>query len=114
MQRALWMRLLSLWFAFSLGGAVGGLIVSHYIGSCDAKLIDVDTDALTNAIQTAAPGALTGSGFVELTFEPTGIRVHSDSVFTNQGYDGTVLAVTRGSPIKIEISAKLLQKLVSH
>ena len=73
-----------------------------------------DLDALTNAAQGALPGAVTGSGVVVFTLDPTGIRVQSDSMFANQTFDTRVLALTRGSPVKLEVSTKLLQKLLSH
>ena len=114
MSRPVILRFLSYWLAFGLGASVGGLFVGHYIGACDAKVIDVDWDALSAAAQSAVPGALTGSGFVVFTLDPAGIRVQSDSMFTNQSVDIRVLAVTRGSPVKLEISTKLLQKLLSH
>ncbi|MBV8164140.1 MAG: hypothetical protein JOZ91_07725 [Candidatus Eremiobacteraeota bacterium] len=107
-------RFLTLWLAFAIGVGLGSWLTSRYIGSCDAKIIDVDTDALTIAAQQALPGAITGSGVVIFTLSPTGIRVQSDSMFANQSFDTRVLAVTRGSPVKLEISAKLLQKLLSH
>jgi hypothetical protein len=108
------MRLLSLWVAFGLGASTGGWFVSRYLGACDAKVIDVDLDALTNAAQAALPGALTGSGVVVFTLDPTGIRVQSDSMFENQTFDTRVLAVTRGSRVKLEVSTKLLKKMLSH
>lgn len=114
MRRAIVTRLLSLWLAFGLGATVGGWIVGRYLGSCDVKIIDVDTDALTSAAQSALPGAVTGSGIVVFTLDPTGIRVQSNSIFANQSFDTRVLAVIRGSPVKLEVSTKLLQKLVSH
>jgi hypothetical protein len=114
MGRPVVMRFLSLWVAFSLGAALGGWVVSRYLGACDVKITDADTDALVNAAQAAVPGAMTGSGFVIFTIDPAGIRVQSDSMFQDQSFDSRVLAVTRGSPVKLEISTKLLQKLVGH
>jgi hypothetical protein len=111
MRRPVLMRFLSLWIAFSLGATLGGWIVSRYLGACDVKVLDADTDGLTSAIQAAVPGAMTGPGFVVFTIDPTGIRVQSDSIFENQSYDNRILAVVRGSPVKLEISTKLLQKL---
>jgi len=114
MRRPLLTRLLSLWLAFGLGASVGGWFVSRYIGACDAKIIDVDMAGLTSAVQAAVPGAVTGSGVVVFTVDPTGIRVQSESTFTNQSFDAHVLAVTRGSPVKLEISTKVLQQLLPH
>jgi hypothetical protein len=107
-------RFLTLWLAFGLGSGLGSWLTSRYIGVCDAKIIDVDTDALTTAAQQALPGAITGSGVVVFTLSPTGIRVESDSMLANQSFDTRVLAIARGSPVKLEISTKLLQKLLSH
>ncbi len=114
MRRPVVIRILSLWLAFGIGASVGGFFVSRYLGACDAKVVDVDLDALTNAAQGALPGAVTGSGVVVFTLDPTGIRVQSDSMFANQTFDTRVLALTRGSPVKLEVSTKLLQKLLSH
>ncbi len=108
------MRLLSLWLAFGLGASLGGWLVSRYLGACDVKIVDIDMDALVNAAQGALPGAVTGSGAVVFTLNPTGIRVQSDSMFANQTFDAHVLAVVRGSPVKLEVSTKLLRKLLSH
>jgi hypothetical protein len=48
---------------------------------------------------------------VEFNLDPTGIRVHADSMFANQSYDGRVLAVVHGTPEKLEISTKLLRRI---
>ena|SRR5262252_1836640 len=114
MRQATVLRFLSLWLAFALGATLGGWVVSRYVGSCDTKIIDVDMQALTNAAQAAVPGAVTGSGVVVFTLDPSGIRVQSDSMFANQSFDTRVLAVVRGSPVKLEISTKLLQKFLFH
>ena len=108
------LQLLALWVAFGLGSAVGSWLTSRYVSACDAKIVDVDTDSLTSAAQQALPGAITGSGVVVFTVSPTGIRVQSDSMFANQSFDTRVLAVVRGSPVKLEMSTKLLQKLLSR
>jgi hypothetical protein len=111
MRRELVVRLVSLWLAFGMGAALGGWIVSRNIGSCSTQVIDLDVDALTNAAQAAIPAATTGSGMVEFNFDPTGIRVHADSMFASQSYDGRVLAVVRGTPEKLEVSTKLLRRI---
>jgi hypothetical protein len=114
MTRALIVRLLSLWVAFGLGSFVGGLIVSHYLGKCETRLIDLDTDALTNAAQAALPAAMTGSGAVSFSMDPTGVRVHADSMFENQSYDTRIPAIVRGSPVTVEISSQLLRRMLAR
>lgn len=110
MRRPLIARLLSLWIAFSLGGVLGGWLVARNLSACDAKISDLDTAGLTSALQNAAAAAVTGSGFVTVKLDVTGVRVHADSLFANQSYDSRVLAVIRGSPVTLELSTKLLQQ----
>jgi hypothetical protein len=113
--RRLWLgRFWAIWVAFGLGTAVGALVMEHYLGHCDVRLVNVDTDALTRATQAALPAAITGSGVVVYTLDPTGIRVHADSLFQNQTYDQRILAVVRGSPVTLEVSSRLLQRLMGH
>jgi hypothetical protein len=111
MRRELIVRLVSLWVAFGLGAALGGWVISRNLSSCSAQVVDLDVDALTNAAQAAIPAATTGSGMVEFNLDPTGIRVHADSMFANQSYDRRVLAVVHGTPEKLEISTKLLRRI---
>jgi hypothetical protein len=114
MTRALIVRLLALWVAFGLGSLVGALIASHYLGKCETRMIDVDTDALMNAAQAALPATMTGSGAVSFSMDPTGIRVHADSMFENQSYDTKIPAVVRGSPVTVEISSQLLRRMLAR
>lgn len=114
MRRPLVMRLVSLWLAFSLGAIVSGWIVSRTMAACDARIVDLDTDGLTSAAQAALPAAVTGSGMVIFNIDATGVRVHADSLFENQSYDNRVLAVVRGTPVTLEISTKLLRRLLGR
>jgi hypothetical protein len=114
MRRPLVVRLISLWLAFSLGAVLAGWFVSRNAVACDAKIMDLDTDALTSAAQAALPAAVTGSGMVTFKVDVTGIRVHADSLFENQSYDSRVLAVVRGSPVTLEISTKLLRRMLGR
>ena len=114
MRRPLVVRLVSLWLAFSLGAVLAGWFVSRNAAACDAKIMDLDTDGLTSAAQAALPAAVTGSGMVTFKLDVTGVRVHADSVFENQSYDGRVLAVVRGSPVTLEISTRLLRRMLGR
>jgi len=114
MRRALVIRLVSLWPAFSLGAVLGGWFVSRNLSACDAKIMDLDVDGLTSAAQAAFPAAVTGSGTVTFNIDVTGVRVHADSLFQNQSYDSRVLAVVRGSPVTLEISTKLLRRMLGR
>ena len=112
MARSVIRRFLPLYIAFGLGAAIGGFVVSRFEGACDTQIVDLDVPGLTSATQAAMPAALTGSGQVTFTLDVTGIRVHADSVFENQTYDSRVLAVVRGSPLKLDVSAKLLRRIL--
>jgi hypothetical protein len=114
MRRALVIRLVSLWLAFSLGAVLAGWFVSRNAAACDAKIMDLDVDGLTSAAQAALPAAVTGSGMVTFNIDVTGVRVHADSLFENQSYDSRVLAVVRGSPVTLEISTKLLRRMLGR
>lgn len=114
MRRPLVIRLVGLWLAFSLGAILSGWFVSRNAAACDAKIIDLDTDGLTSAAQAALPAAVTGNGMVIFKIDATGVRVHADSLFENQSYDSRVLAVVRGSPVTLEISTKLLRRMLGR
>jgi len=107
-------RWLLLWLAFALGTGIGAFVENRLAGSCDVKVIDLDTDGLVAATQAAIPAALTGSGFVRFTLSPTGVRVQGDSMFENQSFDQRLLAVVQGSPVTVEVSTKLLRRILSH
>jgi hypothetical protein len=112
MRRTVVIRLLSLWLAFGLGAALGGWFVSRNVGVCDTKIVDLDIDGLTGAAQNALPEAVTGSGMVTFKLDLTGVHVHADSMFANQSYDRRVVAIVRGSPTTLEISTKLLRRIL--
>jgi hypothetical protein len=100
--------------AFGLGSLVGALIAGHYLGKCQTRLVDIDTDTLLNDAQAALPAAMTGSGAVSFSFGLTGIRVHADSIFENQSYDAQIPAIVQGSPLTVEISSQLLRRMLSR
>lgn len=114
MRRMLIVRLLALWVAFGLGTAVGGWIVGHHAGECDARLLEADTDRLLEAAQAALPAAITGSGVVVFGLDSTGIRVHADSMFANQTYDARIPALVRGSRMTFEVSSRLLRRMLAR
>jgi hypothetical protein len=114
MRRDLMIRLVALWVAFGLGTGVGALITAHYLGKCDVRLVDTDTDALINAAQAALPAAMTGGGAVSFSFNPVAIHVHADSAFENQDYDSEIPAVVRGAPVTVEVSTQLLRRMLSR
>lgn len=110
MQRPVLLRFLPVYVAFSLGATIGALIAAHFLGKCDTTIVDVDTNALQQAIVAAIPAAVSGSGLVSISIDVTGIRVHADSVFQNQSYDSRLPAIIRGSPVTIELSTQLLRR----
>lgn len=114
MRREVFRRLLPLWVAFGIGSLIGSLITSHYLGKCDARLVEVDTNALTSAAVAALPAAMTGGGAVSFTLNPLGIRVHADSLFQNQSYDTTIPAVIKGPSMTIEVSTQLLRQMLGR
>jgi gamma-glutamyl:cysteine ligase YbdK (ATP-grasp superfamily) len=106
--------MLPLWIAFSLGAGAGALVASHYLGKCQVRIVDADTAALESAATAALTAAMTGSGAVSFDLDPAGIRVHADSLFENQSYDTRILAVVRGAPVTVEVSAQLLRRMLAR
>ncbi len=114
MRRTLIIRFLPLWVAFGLGFTVGGWIVGRHAGECSARLLEVDTDALVGAAQAALPAAMTGSGVVAFSLDATRIRVHADSMFANQSYDARIPALVRGRTLTLEVSSRLLRRMLAR
>jgi hypothetical protein len=114
MRRALVLRIVGYWFAFGLGGLVGGWIVGGHAGQCNVRLVEVSADQVTQAVQQALPAAATGSGEVEFRLDVTGLHVHAASAFKDQDFDTTIPAVVRGSPTTVEVSARILSQMLSH
>jgi hypothetical protein len=113
-MRNVLVRLLPLWVAFSLGAGAGALVAGHYLGTCRVQIADADAAALESAAAAALPAAMTGSGAVSFDLDPAGIRVHADSLFQNQSYDTRILAVVRGAPVTVEVSAQLLRRMLAR
>lgn len=114
MPRGLLFRILGYWFAFGLGSLTGAWIVGGHAGACSTQLIEVSTDQLIQAVQSALPAAATGSGKVVFGLDVKGIHIHADSAFQNQSFDATLPAVVRGSPITVEVSSRLLAGMFSR
>ena len=114
MRRALIIRFLTLWVAFGLGALVSGWIVSRHAAECKATIVELDNDGFINAAQGALPAAATGPGVVEFKLEFNRILVHADSMFTNQTYDASVAALVQGSPITVDVSTKLLRRMLAR
>jgi hypothetical protein len=114
MRRALIVRLFTLWIAFGLGTALGAWVVGRHAGVCSTRIVETNSDALMAAAQAALPAAVSGSGVVSFTLDPTGIRVHADSAFANQSYDTRVPALVRGSSMTVEVSSRLLSRMIAR
>ena len=110
MRRDIVLRILGYWVAFGLGSLVGVWVVGAHAGTCSTQLIELSTDQLTQAVQSAVPAAITGSGQVEFKIDLTGIHIHADSMLQGQSFDTTIPAVVRGSPLTLDVSTRVLSQ----
>jgi len=53
-------------------------------------------------------------GAVAFHLDATGIQVHADSMFANQTFDTRVPALVRGSRLTIEVSTRLLRRMLGR
>ncbi len=111
MRRNLLLRILGYWAAFGVGSLVGAWVVGAHPGSCSTQVIELSADQLTQAVQSAVPAAVTGSGQVEFKIDVTGIHIHADSMLNGQTFDTTLPAVVRGSPITLDVSTRVLTQI---
>ena len=114
MRRDIVLRVLGYWLAFGLGSLAGAWVVGAHPGSCNTQLIELSADQLTQAVQSALPAAVTGSGQVEFQIGLTGIHIHADSMFKGQSFDTTIPAVVRGSPLTLDVSSRILSQSFGH